>query len=873
MTTRETSAAAFYRYRFGTAEFDEARFELRVGGLMVDVQQKPLQLLGLLIRLPGEIIDRETILDTLWGRFATGDAILANAASKLRAALGEQNQGFIVTVPRRGFRFDGAVERVAVGRRQSSRLDLAAGDPAPGRPSHVLEALLHSNEFNETWRVLQPRTGERRVMKFAANGEQLANLKREVTIFRILRESARERDGFVPILDWNFEAAPYWIESAYAGRNLLDWAECEVSGSPRLPQIPREQRLELLLRIVDAVAAAHDAGVLHKDIKPTNILVDDDDRNGWQPRLADFGSGRILDAERVAALGITRLGLTVAAAAPDSGTPFYLAPELLAGQAPGIRSDLYALGVLSFQLLAGDLRRPMAPGWERDIGDPLLCADIALATDVDPTMRFGSVSEFGAGLRKLPQRRADIDASTAAAAQAALSERRLSLAQARRPWIIAAVAALCAGLVLATTSWLRAERSRALLDREFQASAALNQLLREDIIGAANPGVSGQGGITVADALARAAEGIEGKFASQPADTRARLHAAVQSALSELSRSQEAARAGERAVAAWMASSETDPQALQDARLRLAVDLVQLSELDAARRVIDEIEHDALERPLADEAMARLFYAKSWVTAGDFALQESTDLMEQARTLVERSAASDAGWRDRILFGLADNYALLGRNEEAERLFGELHEAQAARLGPDHARPYYTLVGLARAVMNQGRLAEARVLLERAGTGLERTLGPRHRQTLSARDFLADIHMREGNYATAATHWREVHAGFSALLGAGSSYAITVETNLGTALNLAGQRGEAERRLRSALAGIKAIADYSSPQAQQIRYQLAACLLDQRRRGEVSGLIAGLDPVALNLAQQETDWPARLEVQRDRLEKLDGQAP
>jgi eukaryotic-like serine/threonine-protein kinase len=189
MATAETTGQTFYRYRFGSAEFDEARFELRVGGLLVDVQQKPLQLLAMLIQRPSETIDREAILDGLWGRFATGDAILANAASKLRAALGDQNQAFIVTVPRRGYRFEGTLERIAVGRQQSSRLELKAGEPAPDRKGYVLETLLHSNEHNETWRVLQPRTGDRRVMKFAANGEQLANLKREVTIFRILRET------------------------------------------------------------------------------------------------------------------------------------------------------------------------------------------------------------------------------------------------------------------------------------------------------------------------------------------------------------------------------------------------------------------------------------------------------------------------------------------------------------------------------------------------------------------------------------------------------------------------------------------------------------------------------------------------------------
>ncbi len=871
MTTPETPPQTFYRYRFGTAEFDEARFELRVGGLLVDVQQKPLQLLALLLRLPGETVDRETILDSLWGRYATGDAILANAASKLRAALGDQNQGFVVTVPRRGYRFDGPLERIAVGRQQSSRLELVAGEPAPDRKGYVLEKLLHSNEYNETWRIVQPRAGDLRVMKFAAHGEQLANLKREVTIFRILREATGGHDGYVRILDWNFEHAPYWIESTYSGSNLTDWAESPTPDGPRLSLIAREQRIGLLLQVIDATAAAHEAGVLHKDIKPTNILIDGDAVQGWRARLADFGSGRILDAERISAMGITKLGLTVASEPlSDSGTPFYLAPELLAGQAPGIRSDLYSLGVLAFQLLAGNLRRPMMPGWERDIDDPLVCADLARATDVDPAMRFGSVAEFGDRLRRLAERRDEIAASTAAAAHATDIQKRLALAQARRPWIIASVAALSVGLVIATLLFLRAEHARDLLDREYQASSALNRLLREDIIGAANPSVSGQGGITVADALARAADRIDLGFKGQPAATRARLHAAMQSALSELSRSREAVKAGERAVAAWKQAPDGNMDELQDARLRLAVDLVQLSDLEGAARIVKDVETDAHQDPLGDERRARLLYAKSWVTSGDFSLQESTDLLEEARSLLTRVPAADESWRDKILFGLADNYSLLGRNAESERLFRELHDAQAARLGTNHARPYYTLVGQARAVMNQGRLPEARALLERASAGLGATVGPRHRQTLSARDFLAEIRFKEGNFDAAAAERRIVHAGFAELLGAGSSYALTVETNLGTALHLAGQSPEAEKTLRGALDRARRFAANDTPQVQQIRYQLARCLLDQRKRAGVAELLSGLEPAALNLAQQEPDWPARLGLLREQLRKVGG---
>ena len=124
---------SLYCHRFGNAEFDEARFELRVGGVVVEAQQKPLQLLGLLLAAPGEVVAKEHLYHEVRGDRVTVENVLANAVSKLRTALGEDAGRRVVTVPRQGYRLTGPVERVAVGRRFSSRLDLRSGMPVPGR--------------------------------------------------------------------------------------------------------------------------------------------------------------------------------------------------------------------------------------------------------------------------------------------------------------------------------------------------------------------------------------------------------------------------------------------------------------------------------------------------------------------------------------------------------------------------------------------------------------------------------------------------------------------------------------------------------------------------------------------------------------------
>ena len=187
-----------------------------------------------------------------------------------------------------------------------SELLFEEGMTVPNRPNWQLARHLGEGGFGEVWLAQHAKTGAQRVFKFCRSEERLRGLRREIALLRLLRQALGERTDIAHVLDWELGEAPCFLEMEYTeGGDLLQWVEARGG----LEDIPLETRIDLVAQVAGAVAAAHQVGILHKDVKPGNVLMAGD---AEPPRavLSDFGIGMLTGAEAIRDAGVTVMGMT-----------------------------------------------------------------------------------------------------------------------------------------------------------------------------------------------------------------------------------------------------------------------------------------------------------------------------------------------------------------------------------------------------------------------------------------------------------------------------------------------------------------------------------------------------------------------------------
>ncbi|WP_428382744.1 protein kinase domain-containing protein [Nevskia ramosa] len=578
------------RWRFGEVVLDERTMEVLVGGEKIELARKPIELLMYFVRNPGEVITKEELFEAIWPGRIVSDASLSNAITRLRTALGdEQAQELIKSVYGYGYRFMAEVlredTRIASLLAPEPALDFKDGDPLPFRSGWVLRTRLGAGGGGDVWLGMASSTRETRVFKFARDRLALTALKREITLSQLMRQSLGERPDLVRVLDWNLDEAPYFIATDWCNQgSLSDWADTHG-----ISTMPLDQRLELLAQAADALAAAHSVGVLHKDLKPSNLLLHaGSGTDKLQVKLSDFGSARLIDRDRLRSLDIAQLGFTQTLVDASSGTPQYLAPELLDGSPPTIRSDVYALGVVLYQLVVGDLRRPLSAGWERRIDDPLLIEDIGAAAAGDPQHRLADAAALAQRLRSLPARRDARAQAQAAAAEAARIKTALDRARARRGLLLALAASLVLGLAI-TGYFLTQARSEA------RRANAVTAFMTDDLLSAANPVIAGRRDVTMREVLDRAQQQLDQQFKEQPA-VHATLARVIGSAYAAMGDSEPALRLltiAEKELSAQQGEAADETQAARTALRDMYVNQLDVPNLMKWSQRIAEVEQAA----------------------------------------------------------------------------------------------------------------------------------------------------------------------------------------------------------------------------------------------------------------------------------------
>jgi len=744
-----------WRWRFGNACFDEASLTLTLADQPVDLERRPLELLSLLLTHAGEVVTKEEILDTIWPARDVTEASLTKCVARLRVALADTDHAIIRTVHGYGYRFAAPVAVEDAARAPApppATASFAPGDAVPHRPNWRLVRRLGTGGFGDAWLIEQAQSRELRVLKFAADGAALAALRREVTLSRLLREGLGARADLIRILDWQFDAPPAFIETAwYEAGNLAEWAAAQGGAA----SLPMAQRLELAAQIAEALAAIHAMAVLHKDLKPANILIRHDDAGLAAPVLTDFGSGHALDPARLDAFGITRLAPDGAAEDSTAGTAMYSAPELSSGGAPTVQADIFALGVILFQLAAGDLRQPLAPGWEAHVADPLLREDIGQAAAGDPARRLADAAELARRLRTLPARRAAAEAALVRAQEQAATKRALELARARRAPLLALVGVLFAASLTTSFLLVRARHAEQTAEQEAARATTVTKFLTDDLLSAANPLLAADPNIPVKNVLAAAAADLDRRFPPQSLD-RAALEYAIGGAYAGLADQAHAMKLLRAALATWQAKrGNADPQT-ESVRIAIADLAERTADLDTLRATGRAI---IASNPASDTTLLR----------GQFAVRFADCMSDE----------NDDVCVGKLRPFLADATARLGSHHPLTLRIEDLLAYQLA----------------------EGQHFDEAIPMARQTVALtQQTYGPDHLLVQDRRLHLGEVLAEAGQFAEAIAILQDVRHRVLAISGTETDMTARVATQLARALNGAHRYDESLPLLRAALA-------------------------------------------------------------------------
>lgn len=672
-------------------------------------------------------------------------------------------------------------------------------------------------------------------------------------------------------------------------------------------------RLGLFVRICDAVQHAHAKGVIHRDLKPGNILVAEEGTEArrdegtkerhqagvrslraaapsWlraSPKILDFGVARSTDQDVRGQTLQTTVGQLI-------GTVPYMSPEQIAGDPRELdtRSDVYSLGVILYEMLSGRLpyelsHKPLAEAARiicESEPERLGAANRALRGDLeiiaahalekDRTRRYQSASDLAADVRRFLNHEPIVVRPPSAWYQfEKFARRNPALLAAGGTLAIALITGLIvvSGLLARTMTAETVARERAAEAETARAVAIEKQALAEretanaraaadeaeavnkflnDMLASVNP-AQGDREMTVAQVLEKASGEVGEKFPKQP-----RVEAAVRTTIGRSWRGLgHSERAEQQFRAALALRKQAGPEALAgklEAMNDLAIALQDQNKLDEAEvlfRAALPEYEKALGADSSQTLAARNNLGLLLIVRGRYAEAE-----EYLRAALEGHRRVSGNENIDTLDAMSNLSTLLqyqGKLDLAEPLARESLETRRRVFGARHPGTLIAVNNLGTLLAARGKLEEAEPYYAESMRMSRDVLGEEHPDTLTSMSNVAGLARDRSKPEEAEKLFREVLGLRRKVLG--DKHADTIDTlrNLGMTLRDAGRMEEAERFLRESVAGARAALGEDNPDTLAAEYGLGLLLLKSERAVEAEPILRGVSQRAARVLGED----------------------